>query len=91
MTKKSSSTSKENPPKKTPNKPETDSEATENEEEKTEKTKITRKTKAKDKDTEMIAILYDIPDEKHPFHNLHRVHSSVPINEITDKIDREDV
>ncbi|RNA13181.1 hypothetical protein BpHYR1_000406 [Brachionus plicatilis] len=39
----------------------------------------------------MIAIIYEKPDPKHLFHYLHRVHSSVPINDITEKIERDEL
>ncbi|CAF1072608.1 unnamed protein product, partial [Brachionus calyciflorus] len=86
--------SKPSPPKKTTKKPkkneETDQSDISNSEEEVEVKKISQK-KSKDDEIEMIAIVYDIPNSKHPFYHLNEVPSSVEISKVLDSTERNEI
>ncbi|CAF0953607.1 unnamed protein product [Brachionus calyciflorus] len=55
-----------------------------------EKKKV-QKAKQKDDEIEMVAIIYDIPDEKHPFFHLNKVPSTVDIKNIIENLEKDEL
>ncbi|CAF1137168.1 unnamed protein product [Brachionus calyciflorus] len=56
-----------------------------------EELKKNSKQKPKEDEIEIIPIIYEIPDEKHPFFHLNKVHASVDISKICERMDMEEV
>lgn len=53
-------------------------------------TKRNEEIKKKNDEIE-VAIVCEIPEQKHPFHHLHKVHSTVDISKICENLDKDEV